>query len=219
MPSFVYNTGMHNHMENGSKGDNYDGTESAPGRIVKPVVIIVDMLEDNYGDRFNKEREEERIVPLVRDFLKICRDVSIPVVFACDSFLEGDFIFGGRMQPHAIRGTNGARVLDDLETQPGDMVLPKRRFSAFFKTDLDQTLRTWNIDTVAVGGIATHFCVLATAFDAVCHDFRSVILEDLCAAYKKEIHDNALNAYRYSPIHPLLNVMTSSEFLEDFRRV
>ena len=82
---------------------------------MQPVVIIVDMLEDNYGDRSNKEREEERIVSPVRDFLKACRRLSIPVVFACDSFLEGDFIFRGRMKPHAIRGTEGARVLDDLE--------------------------------------------------------------------------------------------------------
>lgn len=184
---------------------------------MKPVVVIVDMLEDNYGDRSNKEREEERIVRPVRDFLKVCRGLSVPVIFACDSFLEGDFIFEGRMKPHAIRGTAGARVLDDLEPQPSDTVLPKRRFSAFFKTDLDQTLHTWNIDTVAVGGIATHFCVLATAFDAVCHDFRSVILEDLCAAYKKEVHDNTLNAYRYSPIHPLLTVSTSSEFTAQLR--
>jgi nicotinamidase-related amidase len=183
---------------------------------MKPAVVIVDMLEDNYGDRSKKEREEEKIVPPVRDFLKTCRSLSIPVVFACDSFLVDDFIFGGRMKPHAIRGTEGARVLDDLGVRSDDTILPKRRFSAFFKTDLDQTLRTWGINTVAVGGIATHFCVLATAFDAVCHDFRSVILEDLCAAYKREFHDNTLNAYRYSPIHPLLSVQTSSAFIEGF---
>jgi nicotinamidase/pyrazinamidase len=176
------------------------------------------MLEDNYGDRSNNEREEERIVGPARGFLRECRNLSVPVIFACDSFLEGDFIFRGRMKPHAIRGTAGARVLDDLDAQPSDVVLPKRRFSAFFKTDLDQTLHTWNIDTIAVGGIATHFCVLATAFDAVCHDFNSIILEDLCAAYKKEVHENTLNAYRYSPIHPLLQVTTSSYFLSWLRQ-
>ncbi len=90
---------------------------------MKPALIIVDMLEDNYGDRSNKTREEERIVPLVRDFLRTCRGISIPVIFACDSFLEGDFLFGGRMKPHAIRGTEGARVLHDLEPR-------NRRYSA-----------------------------------------------------------------------------------------
>jgi hypothetical protein len=43
---------------------------------VKPAAIIADMLEDNYEDRSNKEREEERIVPRARDFLKTCRRLS-----------------------------------------------------------------------------------------------------------------------------------------------
>jgi len=141
--------------------------------------------------------------------------LSIPVIFACDSFLEKDFIFKGRMKPHAIRGSEGTRPLSDLEVRPGDIILDKRRFSAFFKTDLDQTLRTMGVDTVLVGGINTHFCVLATAFDAVCNDFYTIILEDLSAAFKKEIHNNTIDAYRNSAIYPILRVMTSADFLKE----
>jgi nicotinamidase/pyrazinamidase len=185
---------------------------------MRPAIIIVDMLEGNYDKVRKGVKEEEKIVPLVRDFLKTCRRIGIPVIFACDSFLKEDFIFRGRMKPHALRGTKGTRPLSDLEPQSTDVILEKRRFSAFFKTDLDQTLRTLQIDTVAVGGINTHFCVLATAFDAVCNDFNTVILEDLSAAYKKEIHDNFLDAYRNSAIYPIFRVMRSSEFFEEARR-
>jgi nicotinamidase/pyrazinamidase len=184
---------------------------------MKPAVIIVDMLEGNYPKE-RTGREEEKIIEPVRDFLRGCRERSVPVIFACDSFLEGDFIFGGRMKPHAIRGTPGTRPLRDLELQPGDIVLEKRRFSAFFKTDLDQTLRTLGVDTVAVGGINTHFCVLATAFDAVCNDFYTVILEDLSAAYKRELHQTFLDAYRYNVLYPLLRVVTSVSFMEEMRK-
>jgi nicotinamidase/pyrazinamidase len=183
---------------------------------MKPAIIIVDMLEDNYPKERDPEREDVKIIGPVRDFLVRCRAVSIPVIFACDSFLKDDFIFRGRMKPHALRGTAGARVLADLEPQASDIILPKRRFSAFFKTDLDQTLRTLGVDTVAIGGINTHFCVLATAFDAVCHDFFTVILEDLSAAHKKDIHDNFINAYRKSAIYPLFRVAGAGEFLRDF---
>jgi nicotinamidase-related amidase len=182
---------------------------------MRPAIIIVDMLEGNYDKIRKGAKEEEKIVPLVRDFLKACRRIGIPVIFACDSFLKEDFIFRGRMKPHALRGTGGTRPLSDLGPQPTDTILEKRRFSAFFKTDLDQTLRTLKIDTVAVGGINTHFCVLATALDAVCNDFNTVILEDLSAAYKKEIHENFLDAYRNSAIYPIFRVMRSSEFLEE----
>ena len=185
---------------------------------MKPAIIIVDMLEGNYDAIRKGEKEEEKIVPHVRDFLKTCRGIGIPVIFACDSFLKEDFIFRGRMKPHALRGTDGTRPLSDLEPQATDIILEKRRFSAFFKTDLDQTLRTLQIDTVAIGGVNTHFCVLATAFDAVCNDFNTIILEDLSAAYKKEIHENFIDAYRNSAIYPILRVMRSSEFLEEARK-
>ena len=121
------------------------------------------------------------------------------------------------MKPHALRGTPGAAVLADLEPQPDDIILPKRRFSAFFKTDLDQTLRTMRVDTVAVGGINTHFCVIATALDALSHDFYTVILEDLSAAYKREIHESFMTAYRRSAIYPIFRIGTSQEFLNAFK--
>jgi nicotinamidase-related amidase len=180
---------------------------------MRSAVIIVDMLNDTYA----KEKvpaELSAIVAPVRDFLKKCRAASIPVVFACDSFLEGDFIFQGRMQPHAIRGTAGAQVTRLIEPEPSDIMLPKRRFSAFFKTDLDQTLRTMGVDTVAVGGINTHFCVIASAIDAVCHDFRTVILEDMSATYSREIHTHFIDAYRNSALYPVFSVATGDRFLD-----
>ncbi len=182
---------------------------------MKAAVIIVDMLEDSYGKDRSPEREDCKIIGPVRDFLTKCRMASIPVVFACDSFLKDDFIFKGRMKPHALRGTPGADVLADLHPQPEDVVLPKRRFSAFFKTDLDQTLRTMGVDTVAIGGINTHFCVLATALDALSHDFYTILLEDLSAAYKRDIHESIINAYRKTAVYPLFRVAEAEEFLRE----
>ena len=183
---------------------------------MRPAVIIVDMLEDNYGKERSGLKEEERIIPTVRDFLRRCRLEAIPVIFACDSFLADDFIFKGRMKPHAIRGTTGTLPLSDLEPQPEDIILEKRRFSGFFKTDLDQTLRTFGVDTVAVGGINTHFCVLATAFDALCNDFHTVILEDCSACFKREIHQFFLDTYRNSAIYPIFRVMKSNDFIQEY---
>jgi hypothetical protein len=73
--------------------------QSGQEGAVKPAVVIIDTLEDSYGGRSDREREEERIVRPGRDFLGVGRRLSIPVIFGCDSFLEGDFIFGGRMKP------------------------------------------------------------------------------------------------------------------------
>jgi len=178
-------------------------------------IIIVDMVKDNLReeDQSPITREALPIIPRINHLLQQGRSMGIPVIFACDSFLPGDFIFKGKMKPHAIRGTQGAEVADQLDEQEGDIILPKRRFSAFFKTDLDQTLRTWDVDTVAVAGITTNVCVLMTAMDALCHDFRSILLEDCCAAHKREVHETTLENYRKFALFPLFRIMTSEEFL------
>jgi nicotinamidase-related amidase len=118
------------------------------------------------------------------------------------------------MKPHSIRGTDGATVIDELEREKNDIVLPKRRFSAFFKTDLDQTLRTLGCDTVAVAGIATHICVLTTVLDAVSLDFNAILLKDCCVAHKPEYHSGTIQIYESSPIYPLIRVMSSEEFID-----
>jgi len=180
-------------------------------------IIVVDMVRDNFhdADHLPITAQARAMVPAMNHLLRESRSKGAPVVFACDSFLEGDFIFQGKMKAHSLRGTKGAEVLEDLDRAPSDIFLPKRRFSAFFKTDLDMTLRLLQIDTVAVTGIATHFCVLTTALDALCHDFRAVILEDCSAAPTPEMHQRTLDNYRRNPLFPLLRVMDSTAFLQE----
>ncbi|UCF56309.1 MAG: cysteine hydrolase, partial [Deltaproteobacteria bacterium] len=114
---------------------------------MNPAIIVVDMLKDNFKEEANLPITSEalRIIPNIKRLLDHGRRMAWPIIFACDSFLEGDFIFQGRMKPHSIRGTKGADVIQDITPLATEMVLEKRRFSAFFKTDLDQTLRTMTV--------------------------------------------------------------------------
>jgi nicotinamidase/pyrazinamidase len=183
---------------------------------MKPAIIIVDMVKDNFREEAQSPitREAQPIIPRINYLLQRGRTLGIPIIFACDSFLRDDFIFKGKMKPHSLRGTEGSEVTDQLEVHKGDIILPKRRFSAFFKTDLDQTLRTLRIDTVAVGGISTNVCVLMTVMDALCHDFKSILLEDCCAAHKREVHETTIENNRNFALYPLFRIMTSEEFLK-----
>jgi len=119
------------------------------------------------------------------------------------------------MKVHSLRGTQGAEVIDDLRPEPTDMILPKRRFSAFFKTDLDQTLRTQGVDTIVVTGMTTEVCVLMTAFEGLCHDFSVIILENCAVSRNKELRKECLNLYRENVLDPLLRMMTLDEFLNE----
>ncbi len=184
---------------------------------MKPAIIVVDMLKDTFkeGSRLPIAQEGRQIIPNLRRLLNESRSRGFPIIFACDSFLKEDFIFKGRMKARSLRGTEDAEVIDDLKPETTDMVLPKRRFSAFFKTDLDQTLRTLGVDTIVVTGITTECCVLTTAMDGLCHDFSVIILEDGCASRNRAIHEACLNLYRDFALYPLLRIMTLEEFFKE----
>jgi len=184
---------------------------------VKPAIIVVDMVKDTFkeGSRLPITQEGRSIIPNLQILLKESRRRGFPVIFANDSFLKGDFIFNGKMKSHSIRGTEGAEVVADLNPEPTDLILPKRRFSAFFKTDLDQTLRLWGVDTLVATGLTTEFCVLSTVIDGLCHDFSAVILEDCTVSHSKERHQACLSLYRETSLYPLLRIMTLSQFLDD----
>ena len=183
---------------------------------MRPAVIVVDMVKDNFkeGSRLPITQQGRAIIPNLQKLLQESRKRNYPVIFANDSFLKEDFLFKGRLKAHSIRGTEGSEVVDALKPEPSDIVLPKRRFSAFFKTDLDQTLRVFGVDTLVVTGLTTEFCVLTTVMDGLCLDFSVIILEDCSTSHSDERHQTCLSLYRDTSLYPLLRVMTLSEFLD-----
>jgi nicotinamidase-related amidase len=188
---------------------------------MRPAIIVVDMIKDNVGMHLSRGKSSEfaKIIPNLQRLLDHCRQRKIPVVFANDSFMEKDMLFSGRMKPHAIRGTSGVEVIEELGPEHGDTILEKRRMSAFFKTDLDMTLRLWKIDTIVVVGIATPVCVYMTAMDGFSYDFRVIIIEDCCAAHQPEVHEAFLSALKKLPLDPLVRVVKLNTFLSDIDRL
>ena len=179
----------------------------------KTAFIIIDMVKDYFVDSKNYPITPlaREIIPSINKMIARFREKGLPIIFSTDAFKEDDFIFNSRMHPHAIAGSEGAEVVGELDMQKEDLWLPKPRFSAFFDTGLEKTLRVQGVTQVAVAGIATNFCVLTTAMDALCYDFKAVILEDCAAAFSREIHDQTLAAYRRNPLYPLFRILTSEE--------
>ena len=63
--------------------------------------------------------------------------------------------------------------------------MTKRRYSAFFNTDLDLTLQDLGVKTVVVMGVVTNICVRSTVHDAFFHGYQVVVPED-CVARRRD---------------------------------
>jgi nicotinamidase-related amidase len=86
-----------------------------------------------------------------------------------------------------FEGTSGA-IHRLLGPEPDDIVVTKHRISAFQGTDLQMVLRTKEIDTLVMFGIATSGVVLSTLLEACDADYRTVVIADCCADTDADLH-------------------------------
>ncbi len=154
--------------------------------------LVVDMLNDFVQDNgalpVPKAKE---IIPAIKRRLEEARKNGWLVIYLADTHAKNDkeFEVWGK---HAVKGTWGNMVIDELTPLPDEMVIPKRRFSGFFGTDLDLVLRENNIEKVVVTGVLTNICVMYTASDAYQRGYKVVIPEDSVASVDDEMNRFAI---------------------------
>lgn len=99
-------------------------------------------------------------------------------------------------EPMRAAGTlppDWSELIAELNKQPGDIVILKRQWGAFYGTDLDLQLRRRGLNTLILCGIATEFGVESTARDAYERGYEQVFAEDAMTARSAESHANAVS--------------------------
>jgi len=84
----------------------------------------------------------------------------------------------GRESRILIRDTWDTDIVPELKPQDSDIVIYKTRFSGFYQTDLDATMRKFGIKYLIVAGVTTSICVESTVRDAMFRDYLCVLLRD-----------------------------------------
>ncbi|HEV2768747.1 MAG TPA: isochorismatase family cysteine hydrolase [Solirubrobacteraceae bacterium] len=102
----------------------------------------------------------------------------------------------GEESVHCLEGAPGTALVPQLHGVDAHLVR-KRRYSAFFATDLDLLLRGLGVRTLVVCGYLSDVCVHYTCVDAHQHDFRLVLARDACAGSSAQAADAAFAAVEY----------------------
>ncbi|MDR2891391.1 MAG: cysteine hydrolase [Alistipes sp.] len=161
-------------------------------------LMVIDMQNDFVLDgAIMQVREAGRQVPEIGRLIAACREASVPVVYTVhktDAAYNPLEIasFPWLAKAGMREGTAGIRVVDELRPAEGDVVIEKRRFSAFFQTDLEMILRNmkprpFQIDTLIICGTVTNICCESTARDAFFRDFKVVFGSDICSCDDPEV--------------------------------
>lgn len=154
----------------------------------KYAVLVVDMLNDFVTGALKCDRGL-KIVPKTAELLNGCREKGIPVIFCNDAHIKGIDHELKLWGDHAIAGTEGAEVIPELQLCEKDYVVPKRRYSGFFHTDLDLLLKELGVDTVIMTGLHTHMCVRHTSADAYQLGYSVVVAKDATDSFTQEDYD------------------------------
>jgi len=92
-----------------------------------------------------------------------------------------------------LEGTPDVEVAEGLSVNRGEKVIMKRRYSGFYQTDLELTLRSLQVGSVVICGVLTNVCPYVTAFDAFYRGFRVYYPADGTASLNESLHLSALS--------------------------
>lgn len=161
--------------------------------MTKKALLVIDMLNDfirEEGKLYIGKRGEKIILPIQRQ-LKYFREKDNPVFYICDCHRFDDKEF--KLFPsHCVSGTKGAEIIEELKPAHNDFIIHKRRYSGFFQTDLDISLREKGISEIELVGVCTNICVLYTAASARMLDYKVTVLKDAVASFDDDAHNFAL---------------------------
>src|SRR5919201_6563524 len=160
---------------------------------VNRALIVVDMIHD-FADPSGAlycGPSMSAVIDVCKREIARARSAGEPVVYLTDDHLPNDAEFQ-MFPPHAIHGSKGAQIIPALAPAKDDVVIPKRRYSGFFGTDLDITLRERGIDTLRLVGDCTNICVLYTAADARNLGYAAEVVREGVTSFDEEAHHDAL---------------------------
>lgn len=156
-------------------------------------LLIIDMLKDfiDEGGALETGPAGRDIISFIKDKIEEYREEGYPIIYICDNHEIDDKEFD-MFPPHCVAKTEGSQVIDDFSVLEEDKIIKKRRYSAFYGTDLDLYLREKGVDEISLVGVNTNICVLYTAADARNISYRVNVYKDGVASFDSEAHEFSL---------------------------
>jgi len=155
-------------------------------------VIVVDMLRGflEEGYPLYCGASARKIIPDVQRLLRDMQAEGAVIIYLADTHDPDDREFK-MFPPHCVKGTSECEIIPELSEYPG-VVIPKRRYSGFYDTDLEARLAQIQPEEIAVVGVCTDICVMHTVADLRNRDYSVVVYADCVASFDEEAHAFAL---------------------------
>ena len=156
--------------------------------MTRNCLIVIDMQND-FLDRLEDDTRAA-LIANTNELIEIFRASGCPVIWVqqllSPDLSDAPLLMRDRQIAVVIDGTPGAGIHPELARHNEDTVVIKKRYSAFFGTDLERILSDLAPEQVTLAGVNTHACVRSTAIDAYQRDLRVVLASDCLASHDPE---------------------------------
>lgn len=147
--------------------------------------------------RVQSSRELDKTLYAIQAAIAAARSANIPVIYIAlefrKEFPEVNFRNKAFAALRNVLPEGPAQFHLSIAPQPGDIIVPKKRFSAFAGNDLDLILRSQGVDQLVLTGYSTSGVVLSTLREAADKDYLLTVLSDACLDNDAEAHNVLLN--------------------------
>ena len=131
------------------------------------------------------------ILPRLKKLISVFREKGLPVIYTQhvhhpDHLDSG--IMGWWWEGMCIEGSPESQVHPEIAPNPGEKVIQKHRYSAFYNTDLETILRVLKVEDLVISGVMTNMCCESSARDAYYRDYRVFFLADGTGSINEEMH-------------------------------
>jgi nicotinamidase/pyrazinamidase len=168
-------------------------------------LLIVDVQRDFLPGGSLAVPDGDEVIPVLDRVADAFSDQGLPVIASRDWHPPDHCSFrkqGGPWPPHCVATTKGAELDPALDLPANTTVVnkgtdtEKDAYSAFDDTDLDDWLKTQDVQRLFIGGLTTEYCVLESASDAVDKGFDVVLLSDAVRAIDPKDGKRAIETLR-----------------------
>lgn len=188
-------------------------------KLEKTALLVIDVqnsfVEEGSANEIKGIKEN---LAKVKDFIDFCREKGIEVIYTRHTFDPNKNIIEAKLFSEEEledlrKGSHGWEIHDKIKPREGDIIIDKYKYDAFFKTNLDDVLKSKGIKNVIITGTITQVCCESTARSAMFYDYNVFFLSDLNFSFDEELHNGTLKVLKRS----FGEVMGSDEIMEKLK--
>lgn len=157
-------------------------------------LLVIDMVNDFCSDvgSLYVGPQVKKCIAEVKELIADFRESEDGIIYLCDLHQADDPEFK-LFPPHCVEGSHGECVIDEIEPEGVDMIMPKRTFSGAFDNPVLLEILDQEGNETIVCGLCTSICVMETVSDLAKEGIPVKVVEEACCDLDKDSHEMAIN--------------------------